>query len=270
MKKTIMPTLYFSHGSPNTIMNNKSKAFNYWKKEAIKYIPEKPKGIICISAHWMTNREVRITASEKPETIHDFGGFERELYEMTYNSPGDPVLAKTVQTLLQNNGVKAELDKYRGYDHGAWTILKSIYPKADIPVVQVSLSSKDDETNFKIGQAIKNLKKEGILIVCSGGIIHNLGMTFQYFRVRDPKPEPWAIKFQNTIKDIVQKPYKQMVEDIMNCRKIVDYKLAVPSNEHFLPVIVAMGSIIDEESKGKVLFDDMEYGILSMEVFLFE
>eukprot|EP01080_Neovahlkampfia_damariscottae_P001731 gene1731-500_t len=267
-KAKTMPSIFLSHGSPNTIIKQ-TKAFKFWRDDVKKYIPEKPKGIICISAHWMTNREVRITASPKPKTIHDFGGFEQELYRMTYDSPGDPVLARKVQYMLKKNGIPASLDPRRGYDHGSWTLMKSIFPKADIPMIQISLINKDDETNFKIGEAIKNLKKEGILIIGSGGVIHNLGLTFQYFHHQDPQPVKWAIEFQDRIKSIVQKPYHEMKNEIMIYEKFLHSKLAIPTNEHFLPLIVTMGSTVDESSRGKVLFLDIEYGLLSMEAFLF-
>jgi 4,5-DOPA dioxygenase extradiol len=236
-----MPTLFISHGSPTTILETNSKALKFWKTIP-KFLPETPKAIVCVSAHWMTYGGVKITSSENPETIYDFGGFQDELYEMTYKSPGNPSLAKQIQSLIEKQGIKCQLDSKRGYDHGCWTILKSIFPDATIPVIQVSLIG-EDSLNIKIGEALSSLKKEGVLIICSGGIVHNIGMTMKYFSNIHSKPQVWAEEFQQHVQSVVSKPLKEMKEEIQDFKKLKDSKLAIPTSEHFLVNSICVKSV---------------------------
>lgn len=167
----LMPVLFLAHGSPmNAIEDNE---FSYGWKNAAKSI-EKPSAILCISAHWET-RGTHITAMERPTTIHDFGGFPEELYMVQYPAPGNPGLAKEIKGIFSLT--EADLDEKRGLDHGCWSVVKQMYPEADIPVLQLSLDYyADARRHYELAAELAVLRKKGVLIIGSGNMVHNLGM----------------------------------------------------------------------------------------------
>src|SRR5882757_5129995 len=186
-----MPVVFVGHGSPmNAIEDN---AFNREWRVLGQRLP-RPKSIRCFSAHWET-RGVGVTAMAAPKTIHDFYGFPQALFDVRYAAPGDPALAQRMASLLAAHS--PVLDMEWGFDHGAWSVLIAMYPKADIPVVQLSIdTSKPGAYHYGIGQALKPLRDEGVLILGSGNIVHNLRL----FDFRAPTPPEWATRFDAVAK----------------------------------------------------------------------
>ncbi len=219
-----MPALFVGHGSPMNGIEDNTFAKN-WQKIASK-IP-RPKAILCVSAHWETSG-TQVTAMPNPRTIHDFGGFPEELYRITYPAPGSVELARKVQGLFGGNSV--HLDTRWGLDHGTWIVLRRMYPKADIPVCQLSLDyGKAPQAHYALGQKLASLRDQEILLIGSGNIVHNLGiMTF------DVTEYPWAHLFDTTVETLIKSGIHAKLIDY---RSIPHADLAIPSNEHYLPLL---------------------------------
>jgi 4,5-DOPA dioxygenase extradiol len=221
-----LPALFLGHGSPmNAIEHNE---FHQAWGELGRRLP-RPKAVLCVSAHWET-RGVCVTAAESPETIHDFGGFPQELFDVRYPASGDPALAHRVANLLADD--RATLDPKRGLDHGAWGVLIAMYPNADVPIVQLSMeASKPGSFHFALAKKLRPLRDEGVLIVGSGNIVHNLRL----LRWDDPTPPDWATRFDADLKRLI---VERNDEALMNHDSIGPHaKLAVPTNEHFFPLL---------------------------------
>ncbi len=222
-ESNLMPLLFVGHGSPmNAIEENE---FTAGWKEAARSIP-RPEAILCISAHWETDGAF-VTAMDKPKTIHDFGGFPEELYRAEYPAPGNPILAETVKKLISSAPVG--LDYRWGLDHGCWSVLIKMYPKADIPIIQLSLDrTQPGKFHFDIGKELKALRKQGILIIGSGNIVHNLA------RIDWNHPDKgydWAAEANEAFKKmILEEKYEQLC-DLPASHS--DYRLAIPTPEHF-------------------------------------
>ncbi|MCZ2131159.1 MAG: 4,5-DOPA dioxygenase extradiol [Bacteroidia bacterium] len=241
-----MPVLFVGHGNPmNAIEENE---FVEGFRNVSKQIP-KPQAIICVSAHWET-RGTFVTAMEHPKTIHDFGGFPKELYEVEYPVLGNPELAKQTQALLSKSEIGLNQDW--GLDHGAWTVLKHLYPNADVPVVELSIDyTKDARYHFELAQELSSLRKKGVLIIGSGNIVHNLRLV-AWDKFNENYGFDWALEAN----DIVR-------ESILNrdFAKIINYKslgkafeLAVPTPEHYLPLLYALALAEQNEEIG--IFND--------------
>lgn len=251
-----MPVLFLGHGSPmNAIEDNE---FVRGFRNIAKSLP-KPNAIICVSAHYYTSG-TKVTAMKMPKTIHDFGGFPKELYEVQYPAPGDPALAQSTKEILQPTPV--ELDNSWGLDHGAWSVIKHLYPQANIPIIQLSLDYyKTPQQHFELAKMLKNLRNKGILIIGSGNIVHNLGRVDFANMHKDNYGYDWAIEANQ----IFHK--KLMDNDIAG---LVDYEklgsafqLAVPTPDHYLPFIYSLG--LKEKSDKVELFNDkLMAGSLSM------
>jgi len=225
--KSRMPVLFIGHGSPtNAIENNEFT--RAWKKIA-EHLP-KPKAILSISAHWQTAKTA-ITGSQYPPTIHDFWGFPKELFEVKYPAPGSPWLVEKLMALDS-----FDLDLNWGLDHGTWSVLNPMYPQADIPVLQFSLADQcSPEDHFLQGEKLKSLREEGVLILASGNIVHNLRLT----EFRDVAYD-WAVDFdQQTKERIVNRSIKELVE-FKKLGKIAD--LSINSAEHYLPLLYALAA----------------------------
>lgn len=252
----LMPVFFFGHGSPmNAIEENE---FTTGWRNAVKSIST-PVAVLCISAHWET-KGTQVTAMGKPATIHDFGGFPRELYEVQYPAPGSPETAELIKEILSNTEVS--LDHSWGLDHGCWSVVKHLFPKAEVPVLQLSLDYfKRPADHVKIASQLNLLREKGILIIGSGNMIHNL-------RAVDwNKPVggfDWAVKANEKLKRLIAD------NDI---KSLSDYKslggevaLSVPTPEHFLPVLYALA--LKRQSEEVTFFNDrLIMGSLSMTSF---
>ena len=249
---TKMPILFIGHGSPmNAIEDNEfSRAWS----EAGKTLPH-PKAILAISAHWETSG-TKVTAMEKPKTIYDFYGFPKELYEVTYPAPGSPDLVQTVRKVIKLTEVQPDMTW--GLDHGTWSVLHRMFPKADVPVVQMSLDrSKGPQHHYQLGQQLKELRNEGVLIVSSGNIVHNLRMTV----FDDNLKFDWAEAFDAKVKQwILADDHEPLVEYEKQGREA---ELAINSAEHYLPLLYTLG-VKDEGEPISFFADKVTYGAISM------
>lgn len=229
-----MPLLFLGHGSPmNAIEENQ---FVQGFRNTVKNIP-KPNAILCVSAHWFT-KGTKVTAMNFPPTIHDFGGFPEALYQVQYNAPGSPELAEATQKILAPTPV--DLDHNWGLDHGAWSVIKHLYPNADIPVIQLSIDyTKPAEYHFELGKKLQALRERGILIVGSGNIVHNLRLVdFANINKVDYGFE-WAHEaFETVNKNLLEGNYKPLVEYDKQSKAL---QLAIPTPDHFLPLLYILG-----------------------------
>lgn len=235
-----MPSFFLGHGSPmNAIEENE---FVDGLRDLTKSIP-KPQAILCISAHWVTDGTF-VTAMEKPPTIHDFGGFPKALFDVQYPAPGSPDLAKLVQSTVKSQNVK--LDYEWGLDHGAWSVIKHIYPKADVPIVQLSMDYKSSpEQHFELAKELAPLRNQGILIIASGNIVHNLRMV-AWDRLNEVYGFDWALDVNQKVKDWINKEDYQSLIQIRNHGK--EFEWAIPTAEHYLPLLYTLGSKLNSDS----------------------
>lgn len=251
-----MPVLFLGHGSPmNAIEENEFvKGFRNIANE----IP-KPNAILCISAHWET-RGTFVTAMEKPKTIHDFGGFPKELFEVQYPAPGNPDLAKETKYLVKKTEVG--LDDKWGLDHGAWSVIKHLYPKADIPVIQMSLDYKQTpQYHYELAQEIKSLRDKGVLIIGSGNMVHNLRMLAWDKLNADEYGFDWAFEANEKMKKFILSGDHRQLIDFRSQGKAFD--LAIPTPEHYLPLLYSLA--LQEKNEEVKLFNDKAVaGSLSM------
>ena len=251
-----MPVLFLGHGSPmNAIEENQ---FVTGFRNLAKALP-KPNAILCISAHWFTSG-TKVTAMEIPRTIHDFGGFPQELFNVQYPAKGSPQLATITQELLFPTEV--ELDHQWGLDHGAWSVIKHLYPDADIPVIQMSIDyTKSGQYHFELAQKLSALRSKGILIVGSGNIVHNLRLVDFHNFDKDNYGFDWAIEVRAVINDYLLDGNFQPLIDFENQSKA--FQLAIPTPEHYLPLIYTLG--LKGKSEELSLFNDkLVAGSLSM------
>lgn len=252
------PSLFISHGSPIFAIEPGLLGPNL---ERIGASLTNLTAIVVVSPHWQT-RGVRVTGSPAPETIHDFGGFPATLHALQYPAPGEPRLASQVVGLLQSAGFDADIDIRRGLDHGAWVPLRYLKPRADVPVVQVSLPHDIDATGaLRLGQALAPLRESGVLVIGSGSLTHNL----YEFRQSIDDPE-YAQSFADWIADAVA---RGDVESLLQYRERAPQAArAHPTEEHFLPLLVAIGARVAGEP-GRSVEGGMTYGVLSMDSFGF-
>src|SRR5580658_2690517 len=234
-----MPAIFFGHGNPmNAVLANRYT--ETWQRIGTQI--RKPKAILSISAHWYVPG-TGVTISTSPRTIHDFGGFPPELFRVQYPAPGDPQLAHRVQQLLAP--LPVALDNSWGLDHGTWSVLVHAYPKADIPVVQLSLNeSQPAAFHFEIGKKLAPLREEGVLIVGSGNLVHNL---HTYAWGRHPSdPYDWAVRFESAAKDIMLAgQYKPLIDyDVLGR----DAALSIPTPDHYLPLLYVLATRQSNES----------------------
>ena len=246
-----MPVIFVGHGSPmNAIEDNAFR--RSWVALGAR-LP-RPKAILCVSAHWET-RGVLLTASERPGTIHDFLGFPQALFDVGYPAPGDPALAWRAAALLAPFG--ARLDPERGLDHGAWSVLLAMYPRADVPVVQLSLdTSREAAFHYRLGQALLPLRDAGVLVVGSGNIVHNL----RRLDLGEGRPHDWAVRFDAEIR---RRLLAREHGDLIDLERLgPDAGLAVPTPEHYLPLLYAIA--LQQVGEPLSLFNTTVFSSLSM------
>jgi 4,5-DOPA dioxygenase extradiol len=256
-----MPTLFVSHGAP-TLPLEPGETGAAWRKIS-KSLPM-PTAILVISAHWETDIPT-VSRVVQPETIHDFSGFPKALYELQYPAPGAPDMAKAVAETLQQAGIPVQLSDTRGLDHGAWVPLSLMYPAADIPVAQLSLQpNKNPAWHIALGRALQPLREQGVLIIGSGSITHNLRAIFQH-RQGDAVPV-WVTEFCDWMADKIQ---AGDVESLCNYRNLAPHAVQNhPTDEHLLPLFVALGASSNFETAQR-LNHVMTYGFLAMDAWLF-
>jgi 4,5-DOPA dioxygenase extradiol len=229
----MLPAIFFGHGNPmNALLKNEYT--DAWKR--IGQAIDRPTAILSISAHWFVP-ETGVTIATAPRTIHDFGGFPRELYQVEYPAPGDPQLARRVQKLLAP--VPVELSQTWGLDHGTWSVLRHLYPDADVPVVQLSIDESQPALfHYELGRKLAPLRDEGVLIAGSGNLVHNLHAYAGGRHV--PDPYDWAIRFEKEARELL------LAGDHM---RLVQYEalgrdalLAIPTPDHYLPLLYVIGA----------------------------
>ena len=255
----MLPSVFISHGSPMHALEP-GAAGDAWKALAQR-LP-RPRAILIASAHWETNLPM-LTGSEKPETVHDFYNFPEPLYKLRYPAPGAPEVAQRAQALLKNAGFTAGIDGCRGLDHGAWSPLLYMYPKADIPVVQISVQPAfGPRHHVEVGRALKQLSEEGVLIIGSGHMTHNL----RDWSRGAGRPEPYAREFQDWVRQRLE------AHDIDS---LIDYRSrsphgarAHPTDEHFLPLFFALGAA-PENTRPERVYDAIDSGVLAMDAYVF-
>lgn len=245
----MMPVLFMGHGSPmNGIEVNE---FSTGWANMAKSIPQ-PSAVLVVSAHWFT-RGTKITAMDFPPTIHDFGGFPQALFDVQYPAPGNPTLAKEAADLVTSTIV--ELNHDWGLDHGAWTVIKHMYPNADIPVLQLSIDyTKGAQYHYNLAKEISSLRKKGVLILGSGNMVHNLRMIS--WEMINGGGYDWALEANDKFKSaIIHKDHQSLI----NFEQMGgDVRLAIPTPEHYLPLMYTLGLQGDEEEA--LLFNDKAVG----------
>lgn len=256
------PLLFLGHGSPmNAIEENE---FVQGFRSVGRNI-QKPKAILCISAHWETKGTL-VTAMKNPKTIHDFGGFPNELFEVQYPAPGSPELAVETKNIVKKTEI--ELDDQWGLDHGAWSVIKHLYPNADIPVIQMSLDyTKPIQYHFELAQELSVLRRKGVLIVGSGNIVHNLRMVAWDKLKSGPYAFDWAIEANEKMKSFILNENFQGLIDYQKQRKAFEF--AIPTPEHYLPLIYTL-ALKDKSDKTTFFNDQLVGGSLSMTSVKFE
>ena len=234
----VLPAIFFGHGNPmNAVLSNDYT--EGWRRIGERIA--KPRAILAISAHWFVPL-TGVTISAAPRTIHDFGGFPPELYQVSYPAPGDPALARRVQEMLAP--LPVVLDDSWGLDHGTWSVLRHVYPAADVPIVQLSIDETQPPSfHFEIGRKLAPLRGEGVLIVGSGNLVHNLH-TYAWGR-RVQEPYDWAIRFENRAKGLLRAgEWKPLIEYETLGR---DALLSIPTPDHYLPLLYVIGTRQDRD-----------------------
>lgn len=230
----LMPILFIGHGSPmNGIEDNEFS--NRWKAMA-KEIPT-PKAVLVVSAHWFT-KGTSITAMDFPKTIHDFGGFPDALFQVQYPAPGNAALAKETASMIQTTHVELEHDW--GLDHGTWTVIRHMYPEANIPVLQLSIDyTKDPSFHYALAKELYHLRKKGVLIIGSGNMVHNLRMV-AWDKLEGPAyGYDWALQMNQTFKDLILNKEHELLIHYNRLGK--EAMLAIPTPEHYLPLLYTLG-----------------------------
>lgn len=252
-----MPVIFIGHGNPmHALHDNKfTQTLN-----GIQKTISKPKAILVVSAHWLT-RGTYVSTNPNPKTIYDFGGFPEDMYKIKYEPVGSPELAKELKEKIDYT--KIEADNSMGLDHGAWTVLKHMYPAADIPTFQLSVDyHKPASYHFELAKQLGYLRNKGVLIIGSGNLVHNLGMV-DFANTNGGYD--WAIEFDAKVKELLNKG---------DFKSLVDYEklgksalLSIPTNDHYLPMIYPLGLTLPNENVS-YLYEGMEAGSISMRSFV--
>jgi len=250
-----MPVLFIGHGTPMNAIDDNTFSEGWYK---VARILPRPKAILCISAHWETEG-TQVTGMAQPRTIHDFGGFPRELFEVQYPAPGSPWLARETQNTMKKTEVK--LDTAWGLDHGCWSVLRRMFPAADIPIVQLSLDfTRPGPGHYALGKELAPLRQKGVLIIGSGNIVHNLrlvvvrGQSLRDFN--KPFGFDWALEASELLKRLISDDRHQELADYPLLGRAV--QLAVPTPEHYLPLLYALA--LKKKNESVIYFNDLPVG----------
>ncbi|MBB3109613.1 4,5-DOPA dioxygenase extradiol [Paenibacillus phyllosphaerae] len=256
----MMPSYFFAHGAPSIVLedNEYTKLLKQFKDTM-----PRPKAIVLFSAHWEETVQA-VGAAQTYDTIYDFGGFQDELYQLTYPAGSDRALVEQIQALFTEHGIQSVQDERRGLDHGAWAVLKLLYPEADIPVVALSVNRYlPNELQYRIGKALGALREQDVLIIGSGGTVHNLRL----LNWGQPDgAEPWAEQFDQWLEHKLE---TWDTEALFRYREQAPHAQdAVPTNEHFIPLLLAMGTG-DVNRKAELLHRSYQFGSLSLSCWQF-
>lgn len=258
--KTKMPVLFIGHGSPmNALANNDyTRALNLLGKTI-----EKPKAILMISAHWMT-RGTAVTAMAHPKTIHDFYGFPKALFDIQYPAPGSTELAHVLIDQIGSPHILPDTNEW-GLDHGTWSVLKHLYPEANIPVLQLSMDmTKPAEYHFEIGKKLKFLREQGVLIIGSGNIVHNLR---QIDWEEKATPFDWAVEFDQWVKEKAEKhDFSSLVKDYAQSKS---GQLSVPTPDHYYPLLYILGAVEDNDQLS-FPYEEIQNASIAMRSFMWK
>jgi 4,5-DOPA dioxygenase extradiol len=256
----MLPSFFIAHGAPSLAIEK--HAYTEFLNQLGKELP-RPKAIVIFTAHWESTVQ-QISSVVQYETIYDFSGFQPELYEITYPAKGDLPLSLEIQRLFQDEGIECVLDDKRGLDHGSWAPLHILYPHRDIPVVQLSVNPRlTAEEHYRIGKALEPLREQDILILGSGGTVHNLRRLD--WRGGD-EPQEWAVRFDEWIEEQLETWNAEAMNDYENRAPYA--RDAVPTPEHFIPLILSMGAA-DGAKKAKLLHRSYQLGTLSLSSWMF-
>lgn len=255
----MLPSFFIAHGAPSLAIEQ--HAYTEFLQKLAKSIPA-PKAIVLFSAHWESPVQ-KISSAIHLETIYDFSGFSEKLYDIKYPAKGDLTLSLHIQRLFQEEGIRCELDDERGLDHGAWAPLHIMYPDAQIPVVALSVNPRlTAEEHYRIGAALGTLREEDVLILGSGGTVHNLRRLDR----NNPVPQVWAVEFDEWLAEQLE---------TWNLDALVRYderapnaREAVPTPEHFVPLLLALGTA-DTTRRAKLLHHSFQMGTLSLSCWMF-
>ena len=266
----IPPAIYIGHGSPTTVLDRK-QYYHDLQKFSANY-KENLTSIIVVSAHWQQYLPVQITSSTLPGVIYDFYGFPEEMYQLEYNSPGNPELAQKVATELQRNGIDSVLNPQQGLDHGAWVPLKIMFPEEKIPVIQVSLPvPRDSEYLFKIGQILSKFRSENILLMGSGNLVHNIPYAMRQFQLGkadlfsdNNKTDEWAKETDEWLKNKLDSLDIETL--LLSSQKAPNFRMAAPTTEHFDPLYFILGAKQNSESI-EYIHEGFQGGSFSMRSF---
>jgi 4,5-DOPA dioxygenase extradiol len=259
----MLPALFVSHGAPTFPLTD-APARSFLEQLA-GHFAERPKAILMVSAHWET-AVPSLTAGAQNETIHDFHGFPKELYEIRYPAPGSAWLVDRVVTLIQAGGGAVHCDPVRGLDHGAWVPLKLLYPDADVPVVQLSVQTQaGPDYHYRLGHLLAPLRKEGVLIIGSGSFTHDLSSFREYYTALHAPAPDWVNAFADWMTAAIG---EDRINDILAYRKLAPHAVRNhPTEEHLLPLFVALGA--GNGGAAQHLHQSTTHGILRMDAFAF-
>ena len=249
-----MPSLFIGHGSPmNAIARNDyTVALNRLGERL-----EKPQAVLCVSAHWQT-RGTMVTSAPAPQQIYHFYGFPDELYKVKYSPPGSPQLAEQLKSALADERIGFDNGNW-GLDHGAWSILLHLFPNAEVPVLQLSLDvEKNPKQHFEFASKLTELRKNGVLILGSGNVVHNL-RTISWNE--KAAPEEWANSYHEWVKqNVLKRNWNPLIDSFLS---VENGRLAVPTTEHYLPLLYCLGSALPED-KPRIIFDQIQNATISM------
>jgi len=256
MSTTIMPAAFIGHGSPMNALEQ-NRYTEAWTAFAASMPP--PKAVLVVSAHWYVNITA-VTAMRAPRTIHDFYGFPQPLFDVQYSAPGDPELAQRIVDVVEPTYVGLDTDSW-GIDHGTWSVLRHMYPRADVPVVQLSINSElPFDYHFELGAKLHELRSEGVLILGSGNVVHNLRLVDWH---SPGEGTDWAHRFDDDMREIMTHD----AAELGTASSHRDYRLAVPTPDHFLPLAYLAGLAAAANTPATTIIDGYEMGSLSMTAY---
>ncbi len=259
-----MPVLFVGHGSPMNVIE-----VNRWSRgfAALQHEIPRPVAILAISAHWYVAGSY-LTSNTQPETIHDFGGFPPELYEVDYPAAGNADRAEQIRSRINKTRAdyQVSLSSDWGLDHGVWSVLRWMYPQADVPVIQLSINRELElQQHYQLGHELVELRNRGVLILASGNIVHNLRDAFQQKQTGASATPDWAKRFDDTVKQVIT---QHNTDKLLGLHNTADGQLAHPSAEHWLPLIYAYAAA-DKDDRVRCPMEGFDWGSISMRSIIF-